>query len=150
MAAAQAPEALRVKAEQTIELRTEALGAAIDSYLKRSSAAGRTVERAVTVYKAAWSGFWLARWLGHHGAEGHIVQPCSIPIEGRARRAKFDGIDAELLLRTLPAWFRGEPRVCSMVPIPTEADESPTNLSFATGGGHCCPKPVGGLARAKG
>ena len=33
------------------------------------------------------------------------------------------GIDAELLLRTLLAWLRGEPRVCSMVPIPSEADE---------------------------
>ena len=26
-------------------------------------------------------------------------------------------------LRTLLAWLRGEPRVCSMVPIPTKADE---------------------------
>ena len=32
-------------------------------------------------------------------------------------------IDAEMLLRTLLAWLRGEPRVCSMVPIPSEADE---------------------------
>jgi transposase len=39
------------------------------------------------------------------------------------RRAKSDGIDAEPLLRTLLAWLRGEPRVCSMVPIPDEADE---------------------------
>jgi len=29
------------------------------------------------------------------------------------RRAKSDGIDAEVLLRTLLAWQRGEPRVCS-------------------------------------
>jgi transposase len=28
-----------------------------------------------------------------------------------------------LLQRTLLAWLRGEPRVCSMVPIPSEADE---------------------------
>ena len=55
--------------------------------------------------------------------EAHIVQPSSIPVDRRARRAKSDGIDAELLLRTLLAWFRGEPRVCSMVPIPNEADE---------------------------
>jgi hypothetical protein len=41
----------------------------------------------------------------------------------RARRAKSDGIDAEFLLRTSLAWLRGEPRVCSMVPTPTEADE---------------------------
>jgi transposase len=33
------------------------------------------------------------------------------------------GFDAELLLQSLLAWLRGEPRVCSMVPIPTEADE---------------------------
>ena len=52
-----------------------------------------------------------------------MVQPSSIPVDRRARRAKSDGIDAELLLRTLLAWLRGEPRVCSMVPIPTEADE---------------------------
>ena len=39
------------------------------------------------------------------------------------RRAKSDGIDAELLLRTLMAWLRGKPRVYSMVPIPDEADE---------------------------
>jgi transposase len=52
-----------------------------------------------------------------------VVQPSSVPVDRRVRRAKSDGIDAELLLRTLLAWLRGEPRVCSMVPIPTEADE---------------------------
>lgn len=34
-----------------------------------------------------------------------------------------DVIDVEMLLRTLLAWLRGEPRVCSMVPVPSEADE---------------------------
>jgi transposase len=28
-----------------------------------------------------------------------------------------------MLLRTLLAWLRGEPRVCSMVGIPSEAEE---------------------------
>lgn len=69
------------------------------------------------------SGFWLARWLMAHGIEVHIVQPSSVPVDRRMRRGKSDGIDAELLLRTLLAWLRGEPRVCSMVPIPDEADE---------------------------
>ena len=54
---------------------------------------------------------------------GHVIQPSSVPVDRRMRRAKSDGIDAELLLRTLLAWLRGEPRVCSMVPIPDEADE---------------------------
>jgi transposase len=84
---------------------------------------GRTVERVVALYEAGWSGFWLARWLLRHGIETYVVQPSSVLVDRRARRAKSDGIDAELLLRTLLAWFRGEPRVCSMVPIPDEADE---------------------------
>jgi transposase len=44
-------------------------------------------------------------------------------VDRRARRAKTDIIDVEMLLRTLMAWLRGEPRVCSMVPIPSEGDE---------------------------
>src|SRR3954468_210098 len=120
---AQVPGLLRVKAQQTIEPKAEALLAAIDGYRNRSRAAGRTIERVVAIYEASWSGFWLARWLGRHGVETHVVQPSSVPVDHRARRAKSDGIDAELLLRTLLAWLRGEPRVCSMVPIPAEADE---------------------------
>jgi transposase len=57
------------------------------------------------------------------GVEIHVIQPSSVPVDRRMRRAKSDGIDAELLLRTLLAWLRGEPRVCSMVPIPDEVDE---------------------------
>jgi transposase len=121
--AAQVPGLPRVKAKQTIEPNTDALLAAIGSYRNRSKAAGRTVERVVAIYEAGWSGFWLARWLARHGVETHVVQPSSVPVDRRARRAKSDGIDAELLLRTVLAWLRGEPRVCSMVPIPDEADE---------------------------
>ena len=115
--AAQVPGLPRIKAKQTIEPRTEALLAAINGYRVRSRAAGRTIERVVAIYEAGWSGFWLARWLARHGVETHVVQPSSVPVDRRARRAKSDGIDAELLLRTVLAWFRGEPRVCSMVPI---------------------------------
>ena len=59
-----------------------------------------------------------------------------------ARRTKTDIIDVEMLLRTLMAWPRGEPRVCSMVPIPTEADEEARrayreqeDVTGASGGG---------------
>jgi transposase len=85
--------------------------------------AGRNAERVIAIYEAGWSGFWLVRWLATYGIETHVIQPSSVPIDRRARRAKSDGIDADLLLRTLLAWLRGEPRVCSMVPIPAEADE---------------------------
>ena len=119
--AAQVAGLARVKARQTIEPTAEALLVAIQG--ERATVAGRHVERVIATYEAGWSGFWLARWLAVHEIETYVVQPSSVLVDRRARRAKSDGIDAELLLRTLLAWLRGEPRVCSMVPIPSEADE---------------------------
>ena len=121
--AAQVPGLPHTKAKRTIEPEAEALLAAIAGYRARASAMGRSIERVIAVYEAGWSGFWLARWLMSHGLEVHVVQPSSVPVDRRARRAKSDRIDSELLLRTLLAWLRGEPRVCSMVPVPDEADE---------------------------
>ena len=51
------------------------------------------------------------------------MHPASIPVERRGRRVKTDRIDLDMLLRTLLAWLRGEPRVCSMVRIPSVAEE---------------------------
>src|SRR6201987_5989986 len=121
--AAQVPGLSQTKAKRTIEPDKNDLLAAIDGYRIRAAAAGRSVKRVITSYEAGWCGFWLARWLMAHGIEVHVVQPSSVPVDRRMRRGKSDGIDAELLLRTLLAWLRGEPRVCSMVPIPDEADE---------------------------
>jgi transposase len=89
-------------------------------YRARAEKAGRNAARVIAIYEAGWSGFWLVRWLAKYGIETHVIQPSSVPVDRRVRRAKSDGIDADLLLRTLLAWLRGEPRVCSMVPIPTE------------------------------
>lgn len=121
--AAQVPGLLKTKAKRTIEPDKLALQSAIDGYRARAAAAGYPVDRVIATYEAGWSGFWLARWLIAKGIEVHVIQPSSVPVDRRMRRAKSDGIDAELLLRTLLAWLRGEPRVCSMVPIPDEADE---------------------------
>src|SRR6516162_9720364 len=121
--AAQVPGLPQTKAQRTIEPNKNALLAAIDGYRARAAAVGYAVDRVITTYEAGWSGFWLARWLVAQGMEVHVVQPSSVPVDRRLRRAKSDGIDAELLLRTLLAWLRGEPRVCSMAPIPDEADE---------------------------
>ena len=84
----------------------------------RSAAAGRKIARVILTHEAGRDGFWLARFLARQGIEVHVMQPSSLPVDRRARRAKTDMIDVELLLRTLMAWLRGEPRVCSMVPIP--------------------------------
>lgn len=121
--AAQIPGLPGVKAKRSIGPTPEALMAAIEGYCARAGKAGRNVERVVAVYEAGRSGFWLVRWLAKYGIETHVIQPSSVPADRRARRAKSDGIDAELLPRTLLAWRRVEPRVCSMVPVPAEADE---------------------------
>jgi len=121
--AAQIPGLPGVKAKRSIEPTPEALMAAIEGYRARAEKAGRNAARVIAIYEAGWSGFWLVRWLAKYGIETHVIQPSSVPVDRRVRRAKSDGIDADLLLRTLLAWLRGEPRVCSMVPIPTEADE---------------------------
>lgn len=121
--AAQVPGMPYTKTMQTVEPTTKALMGAIDGYRTRAATAGCIIERTVTIYEAGWSGFWLTRWLAVHGIETHVVQPASVLVDRRARRAKSDRIDAQLLLRTLLAWLRGEPRVCTMVPVPDEADE---------------------------
>ena len=85
--------------------------------------AGHNIKRVILTHEAGRDGFWLARFLARRGVEVHVMQPSSLPVDRRPRRAKTDVIDVEMLLRALMAWLRGEPRVCSMVPIPNEADE---------------------------
>jgi transposase len=57
------------------------------------------------------------------GVMSHEVDPSSIEVNRRARRAKTDRIDLEKLMRAFLAYLRGEPRVCSMVHVPTVTDE---------------------------
>jgi transposase len=74
-------------------------------------------------YEAGRDGFWIARELSSQGIEVHVMQPASIPVERKGRRAKTDRIDLDMLLRTLLAWLRGEPRVCTMARVPTVEEE---------------------------
>jgi transposase len=117
--AAHVPGTGQVKAKQVIAPKADALEAAIAGYRRRAATSERTVERVILVYEAGYSGFWLTA----RGIEVYVIQPSSVPVERKKRRAKSDKIDADLLLRTLLAWLRGEPRVCSMVPIPDAAEE---------------------------
>jgi transposase len=62
--------------------------------------------------------------LQSEGIESHVVDAASILTSRRRRRAKTDRVDGETLVRTLMAYKRGEPRVCSMAraPTPQEVD----------------------------
>ena len=101
----------------------EALAAWLDTAKARAGTAGRMVVRVVLAYEAGRDGFWLARYLEARGVEVYVIQPSSVLVDRRARRAKTDALDVEMLMRTLLAWLRGEPGVCSMVPIPDVAEE---------------------------
>ena len=77
----------------------------------------------VVIQEAGLDGFWIHRSLVKEGIESHVVDAASIAVSRRRRRAKTDKIDGEGLLRALLAFKRGEPRVCSMVRVPTPQDE---------------------------
>ena len=82
-----------------------------------------SVPRVVSCYEAGYDGFWLHRLLEAAGITNFVFDAASIAVEQRARRAKTDRIDGELLLRTLMAYLRGEPRVVRIVRVPSVAEE---------------------------
>jgi transposase len=77
----------------------------------------------ITIQEAGLDGFWIHRALQSEGIESWVVDAASILTSRRRRRAKTDRIDGETLVRTLLAYKRGEPRVCSMVKAPTPEEE---------------------------
>ena len=82
----------------------------------------------ITIQEAGLDGFWLHRVLQQNGIESHVVDPASIAVPRRRKRAKTDKIDGETLLRTLLAYKRGEPRVCAMVVAPSPEEEDRRRL----------------------
>ncbi|MBV8922642.1 IS110 family transposase [Bradyrhizobium sp.] len=84
-----------------------------------------SVPEVVSCYEAGYDGFWLHRLLEAAGIKNFVFDAASIAVEQRARRAKTDRIDGELLLRTLMAYLRGEPRVVRIVRVPSlEAEDA--------------------------
>src|SRR5215472_13358971 len=77
----------------------------------------------VSCYEAGYDGFWLHRLLETHGIRNYVIDPASLQVDRRARRAKTDRVDVERLLRSLMAYLRGEPKVWSVVRVPSVAEE---------------------------
>jgi transposase len=99
-----------------------ALSGRLSAARAKAERSGKPV-RILSCYEAGLDGHWLHRWLTKQGVINHEVDPSSIEVSRRARRAKTDRIDLEKLMRTFLAHLRGEPRVCSMVHVPTVEDE---------------------------
>jgi len=79
--------------------------------------------RIVSCYEAGYDGFWLHRWLEAQGVESRVLDPASIEVNRRARRAKTDRLDLEQLMRVLIRHEGGERRVCSVVRPPSVEQE---------------------------
>jgi len=79
--------------------------------------------RIVSCYEAGYDGFWLHRWLEAQGVESRVLDPASIEVNRRARRAKTDRLDLEQLMRVLIRHEGGERRVCSVVRPPSAEQE---------------------------
>lgn len=110
--------------------RHQIRGGDVPELLKRFADLQHTVRRrtgeivpVVVIQEAGLDGFWIHRTLLAADIESHVVDPASIAVSRRHRRAKTDRIDGEALVRTLMAWKRGEPRVCAMVHVPTPEEE---------------------------
>jgi len=89
----------------------------------RLQRSGCGVARIVTCYEAGRDGFWLQRYLASQGAESLVVDPASIEVNRRARRAKSDGLDVDGQLRVLISYDAGERHRCRMVVVPSVAEE---------------------------
>ena len=99
-----------------------ALSARLSTVRAKAARSGKPV-RVLSCYEAGLDGHWLHRWLTQQGVVSHVVDPSSIEVSRRARRAKTDRIDLDKIIRSFLAYLRGEPRVCSMVHVPTVEDE---------------------------
>jgi transposase len=74
-------------------------------------------------YEAGRDGFWIHRALTAMGIENVIVDPASIEVNRRGRRAKSDRIDVKKLLKKLVQYHEGDQGCWSVVRIPSIQDE---------------------------
>lgn len=79
-------------------------------------------------YEAGRDGFWIQRWLANEGIACLVVDPASIEVNRRSRRAKTDRLDAESLVRLLLRYDSGETKVWSVVRVPSVEQEDEMRL----------------------
>lgn len=101
----------------------------IEKVRRRAAEKLGSVLRVMSCYEAGYDGFWLHRLLEAAGIVNFVFDPASIAVEQRSRRTKTDRIDGELLLRTLMAYLRGEPRVVRIVRVPSVEQEDARRAS---------------------
>src|SRR5881394_930964 len=100
----------------------EAFKREIEKAKQRLGMAGAAEVR--SCYEAGREGFWPHRALTEMGIENMVVDPASIEVNRRQRRAKTDRMDVEKLVRQLIRYWRGEREVWRVVRVPSgEAED---------------------------
>lgn len=84
--------------------------------------------RVVSCYEAGRDGFWLHRHLEGAGIDNLIVDPASVKVTRRRRRAKTDRLDVRTLLGELIRWSGSERNVWSVVRVPSAEQEDERQL----------------------
>lgn len=84
--------------------------------------------KVVSCYEAGRDGFWLHRYLSEKGIENFVVDPASIEVDRRKRRAKTDRLDGKKLLRQLLRYCGGEKKALSVVRVPGVKEEDERHL----------------------
>jgi transposase len=79
--------------------------------------------RVVSCYEAGYDGFWLHRWLVAHGIDNQVLDPASIQVNRRKRRAKTDRLDLEQLIAALMRHVCGDRFACKVVHAPSPEQE---------------------------
>jgi transposase len=107
-----------------------ALAARFAEWRRKAALGGKPV-RMLSCYEAGFDGHWLHRWLTDQGVINHEIDPSSIEVSRRARRAKTDRIDLERMMRAFLDLLRGEPQACRVIHVPSVEDEDRKRRSRA-------------------
>lgn len=83
----------------------------------------------ISCYEAGRDGFWIHRCLVSMNVESHIVEPASIEVNRKKRRAKTDRIDAQKIVIALMRSKAGDRFACRMIRIPDAESEDARNLN---------------------
>ncbi len=84
--------------------------------------------RVLSCYEAGRDGFWLHRALTDHQVENVVLDPSSIEVDRRARRAKTDRLDGRKLVALLIRVGRGDTTI-RRVSIPSPEVEDARRVS---------------------
>ena len=123
------PEADKISVHTLKSGDADALVALMHKVRRRSERALGAPVAIASCFEAGYDGFWLHRRLVAEGIASHVIDPASLEVNRRARMVKTDRIDAVRLVRALAAHLRGEPKVVSVVRVPTPEAEDARRVS---------------------